>query len=139
MPDTIITIDDTAGPTSVRVEPELHIIDQALRGSTQTATPAQVYATAALNALRDFTHDPNSVKLPRMAAPAKGITLKNQPVHSVVIRLSDRLDGGVTATSNPQFSTLLAMVAGGSTITQVHQYALVALGRIYRLSRETKR
>jgi hypothetical protein len=137
---TVITIDDTLTPggAAIRVEPELDILEKAAKTSATPLAPSQVYALGVLNALRDFSKDPNSVVLPKMRGPRSGLVSVSKPVGSVVIKLYDRVDGGVCADSNPSFSTLAQMVAGGSTISEVHKYALVALGRIFQMSRESK-
>jgi len=138
--ETKLIIDDPdfSGGATVRVEPELEILEKAARVSATPMQPSQVYALAALNALRDFTSDPDSVKLPKMMGPMKGIAQRSLPVHRVTIRLYDRVDGGVVCDSDPKFSTLLAMFAGGSELSQVHRYAMVALGRIYQASRDSR-
>jgi hypothetical protein len=134
----IIDDPDFSGGATVRVEPELEILEKAARVSATPLAPSQVYALAALNALRDFTRDPESVKLPKMRGPMKGLAHRSLPVHRVTISLYDRADGGVVCDSDPKFSTLLAMVAGGSELSQVHRHAMVALGRIYQVSRDSK-
>lgn len=138
--ETRIIIDDPdySGGATVRVEPELEILEKAARVSSTPMQPSQVYALAALNALRDFTRDPDSVKLPQMRGPMRGIALRTSTVRSVTIRLYDRADGGVVCDSDPKFSSLLAMVAGGSELSQVHRYAMVALGRIYQVNRDSR-
>lgn len=144
MPDIVITIDDTLTPggAAIRVEPELNVLEQAAKAhqhGVNGLTTAQTYALGVLNAVKSFKENPRSVKLPKFAGPAPGklITL-DKPVHRVEIRLIQRADGGVQAKVEPKFSTLMGMLAGRSTITTVHQYGLVACGKLYQMAKGMK-
>jgi len=136
----IITIDDylTPGGAAIRVEPELEILEKAAKVSATPMSTPQVYALAALNAVRDYRKDPDSVKLLNFRGPQRGLALRSLPVREVTIRLHERTDGGVVCDCDPKLSALMAMIAGGSDVTEVHRYAMVAMLRIMQVSKESK-
>lgn len=131
-----ITIEDTAllGGARVSVEPTLEVLDAAAGG--HKLTNAAVYALGALNRLRAVNDSGAPINIPRPKLKARTI-LTSERVNKVVIKLDDRGDGGVACKASPPFSTLAAMVAGGSELTQVHKFSMVALARIYEMA--TKR
>jgi hypothetical protein len=137
--DITITIQDTAGMggASISVDPKLEVLESAAGGDQ--LTPAATYALGALNAMRRVSDE--GIEKWDIARPknVKRISLPFTTIEKVEIKLHDNLvSGGVKCVAQPSFSTLAAMVAGGSPLTQVHKFALVALGRIYQMNQPRK-
>jgi hypothetical protein len=134
-----ITLSDYIGENgvAVSVEPNLHVLESAVGG--EKLTPAAVYALGALNAMRAVQEGKVEFAVPRPSGKVKTISLPFTSVKEVTIHIDDKESGGVLCVSDPKFSTLAAMVAGGSKLTEVHRYALIALSRIYGMATHDRR
>lgn len=134
--DITITIQDQMGlgGASISVSPKLEVLESAAGG--EQLSPAGVYALGALNAMRRVSEAGiETWDVPR-PKNVKRISLPWTTVEKVTLHITDNLtSGGVKCVSDPSFSTLAAMVAGGSPLTQVHKFALVALGRVYQMAK----
>lgn len=133
-----ITFDDnfTPGGAVIKVEPDLNILEAAAKTTATPLTPAQVYALGALNAVKAYSKNKETEVAKFKMIGKRKPHFRLMPVSKVTLTLHDRDDGGVACDCVPPFSTLLSMYAGGSEISEVHAYAMVAGGKIFLMNKK---
>lgn len=134
----VITFDDnfTAGGAVIKVEPDLNVLEVAAKTTATPLTPSQVYALGALNAVKAYSKNKLTETAKFSIRGKRKPHFRLMPVSKVTLTLRDRADGGVECECVPPFSTLLSMYAGGSEISQVHEYAMVAGGKIFLMNKK---